>query len=124
MTETGRTEPLPGQQGSTRVGDDLAIEHDGPRAGTAPRARGERTDDDRDRNGRSDRLDPVQAVQQPDNRAKLLIATALMTLLNLLLLVGILVSMQGSDFETVTVDGQACVIELADGDQSTLYCQR
>lgn len=139
MTDTGRTQPLPTEDGattgpgSTRLHDDLSVDrssvHGGPddvsidRSGaqhdpTDLRAAARGTDASERRVS-----DPVEAAQRPDNRAKLLLATAAMTLLNLLLLLGILASMAGPDFERVAVDGQQCVIELGEGEDSTLYCQ-
>jgi hypothetical protein len=128
MSDIGRTEPLR-STGSHPVRDDLHLDRPGTdgtgssfgTAGTArPRDTGE-THRDADDGHR----DPIEAAKDPDNRAKLLLATAAMTLLNLLLLAVVLANVLGPDFEEVTVDGQACVIQTASGDaESTLYCQR
>jgi hypothetical protein len=127
----GRTEPLP--TGSTRVGEDLHVDHgDAHLGGTARPRRDPRSDVDTDlrsaargtgRDGETNRPDPIELAKRPDNRAKLLLGTALLTLLNTLLLLGILASVLGGGYEPVTVEGQACVIETG-GDENVLYCQR
>ena len=65
--------------------------------------------------------DPVAAVKDPDNRAKLLLAMAAISVLNLLLLLVILTSISGGDGDPVNVDGKQCIIREAEG-RSTLFC--
>lgn len=66
--------------------------------------------------------DPVAAVKDPDNRAKLLLAVGLLTLLNFLLLLGVLASVM-DDNDQVVVDGTPCIIDERDG-EAVLFCQR
>ena len=65
--------------------------------------------------------DPVEAVKDPDNRAKLLLAIAALTLLNFLLLIGVLFSLDNDGPAPVTVDGRTCIIRNHDG-ESRLFC--
>jgi hypothetical protein len=65
--------------------------------------------------------DPVAAVKDPDNRAKLLLALAAMTLLNLILLIVVLANVVGGDPEPVNVEGRACIIREHEG-ASRLFC--
>jgi hypothetical protein len=136
MSDTGSTEPMasrpgdatagrpgapmagPASSGATaaRAGDDLHVEpapgQDDHRLGGTSRQR-------RDR----DRTDPVEAAKDPDTRAKLLLATAALTLLTTVLLIAILVNVLGDAGEQVVVDGVSCIV--ADGgEEQTLYCQR
>jgi hypothetical protein len=99
MTDASRTEPLE-EQRATRSTDDFGA------TGT-----------------HRDRTDPVEVVKDPDNRAKLLLVIAAATLLNLILLVAVLASVMGDDFQQVVVDGEQCVIGEQDG-ENILYCQR
>ncbi len=127
MSDIGRTEPLPTDAGATRatagtkLHDDLSVDRS-----TASERSIDLREEARGSDAPNEGLrDPIEAAQRPDNRAKLLLATAAMTLLNLLLLIGVLASLAGGpDFERVAVDGQQCVIELGAGEDSTLYCQR
>lgn len=66
--------------------------------------------------------DPVAAVKDPDNRAKLLLGIGLLTLLNFLLLLGVLASVM-NDNDQVIVDGTPCIIDERDG-EAVLFCQR
>ena len=66
--------------------------------------------------------DPVAAVKDPDNRAKLLLGIGLLTLLNFLLLLGVLASVM-DDTDQVLVDGTPCIIDERDG-EGVLFCQR
>ena len=65
--------------------------------------------------------DPVEAVKDPDNRAKLLLALAGMTVLNLILLIVVLANVVGGDPEPVNVEGRACIIREYEG-ASRLFC--
>lgn len=65
--------------------------------------------------------DPVAAVKDPDNRAKLLLGLAAISLLNLLLLLIILANVAGADGEPVAVDGKQCIIREMEG-RSRLFC--
>ncbi len=132
MSDPGRTEPLQ-SRGTARPADDLTVDHGGatPAGGAGSgtstgAATGPRADVDRDArsgSGSGSSSGPIEAVKDPDNRAKLALATAALTLLNLLLLVVILTNVLGDDYEQVTVDGQPCVVQLSAG-ESVLYCQR
>ena len=66
--------------------------------------------------------DPIAAVKDPDNRAKLLLAIGLLTLLNFLLLLGVLASVMDRN-DQVLVDGTPCIIDERDG-EGVLFCQR
>ena len=66
--------------------------------------------------------DPVAAVKDPDNRAKLLLGIGLLTLLNFLLLLGVLASV-ADDHDQVVIDGTPCIIDERDG-EAVLFCQR
>ena len=66
-------------------------------------------------------LDPVAAVKDPDNRAKLLLGIAALTLLNFLLLLIILTNVTGGDGDPVVVDGRSCIIRQEEG-KSRLFC--
>ena len=88
---------------------------DGPAVGMA----------DREPAGERDKMrDPVAAMREPDNRYKLWLATAALTLLNTLLLLGVLASTAGdSGPQPVIVEGQPCLV--VDGEEAgTLYCRR
>ena len=65
--------------------------------------------------------DPVEAVKDPDNRAKLLLGIAALTLLNFLLLLIILTNVTGGDGDPVVVDGRSCIIRQEEG-KSRLFC--
>ena len=70
------------------------------------------------------RTDPVAAARSPENRAKIALATAVMSLLNLVLLVILLGTvMNDGAGEEVVVDDQPCVIHTVDG-ENFLYCRR
>lgn len=125
MSDAGRTEPIPAHGTSTAMdGGDLSVSHEPTEATAAQRTGTSRAPassaSDRDS---SPLTDPIEAAKDPDNRAKLLLATALLGLLNLLLLVAVLVNVLGVDYEQITVDGQPCVVQLGEG-ESVLYCQR
>lgn len=80
---------------------------------------------DRERAGERERLrDPVEAMREPDNRHKVWLATAALTLLNTLLLLGLLASTAGDNGpQPVIVEGQPCLV--VDGEEAgTLYCRR
>ena len=80
---------------------------------------------ERERAGERDRTrDPVEAMREPVNRHKVLLATAALTLLNTLMLLGLLVSTAGDNGpEPVIVDGQPCLV--VDGEEAgTLFCRR
>lgn len=66
--------------------------------------------------------DPVAAAKDPDNRAKLLLGVAALTLLNFLLLLGVLASVM-DDHDQVMVDGTPCIIDEREG-EGVLFCQR
>jgi hypothetical protein len=128
----GPTEPMHTDSGAVRAethSDDLRVEgHDGKGAdhlgavGTAGR-RSDRAD--RVEGSSSDRPDPVAAAKDPDNRAKLLLATAALSLLNLLLLIAVLASVTGNRVqEEVVVDGAPCVVAQHGDGESALFCQR
>lgn len=110
---TGPTEPLRPDIGATRAEEprDLRLEDaHGPRTGTA---------------ASEDSRNPVEAVKDPDNRAKLLLAIAALTLVNLLLLVAVLANVvRDQVHERVVVDGVECVVADQEGAESALYCQR
>jgi hypothetical protein len=109
MSDIGRTEPLEKRpQGSPEE----------------RRTAGSTTGDDFGATGsHRDRKDPVEAVKNPDNRAKLLLGIAAVTLLNLILLLVVLANVLGDDFEQVVVEGENCVIGEQDG-ENVLYCAR
>lgn len=138
MSDTGSTEPMASRpepragrpaepmagrdvagSGATATspGDDLQVERapdsDGHRLGGTSRKR-------RDQ----DRTDPVEAAKDPDTRAKLLLATAALTLLNTLLLIAILVNVLGDAGDQVVVDGVPCIVADGGEEEQTLYCQR
>jgi hypothetical protein len=129
---TGPTEPLESTADRNRldVRDNLRVErHEPPHMGAAGTAakRSSRTDrtDHADRTDRTDRRDPVDAVKDPDNRAKLLLGIAAATLLNLILLVAVLMNVVDDGVqETVVVDGVPCIVAEHDGNESALFCQR
>jgi hypothetical protein len=113
MSDIGRTEPLEERHPGTP--DSRPQEH---------RPAGVREDlgatgTHRDR----DRKDPVEAAKDPDNRAKLLLGIAAVTLLNLILLLVVLASVMGDNFEAVVVEGEKCVIGEREG-ENVLYCER
>jgi hypothetical protein len=130
MSDEGRTEPLPARDAAGPADqafrDERQPRYDpDPQAGDLDRdvhgERGTRERSSHDRNSH----DPIAAAKDPDNRAKLMLATAAMTLLNLLLLIAVLTNVLDDDgsFEQVTVDGQNCVVETG-GNESILFCQR
>jgi hypothetical protein len=65
---------------------------------------------------------PVAVVKDPDNRAKLLLAIGVLTLLNFLLLLGVLASVTDRH-DQVMVDGTACIIGEREG-EGVLFCQQ
>lgn len=90
---------------------------EGPGVGYAER--------ERQRDERPDLLrDPVAAMREPDKRYKLWLATAALTLLNTLLLLGLLLSHANDGGpEPVIVEGQPCLV--VDGEEAgTLFCRR
>jgi hypothetical protein len=66
--------------------------------------------------------DPVAAVKDPDNRAKLLLAIGVLTLLNFLLLIGVLATV-ADRHDQIMVDGTACIIGERDG-EGVLFCEQ
>jgi hypothetical protein len=68
--------------------------------------------------------DPIAAMRQPDNRSKLWLTIAALTLLNTLLLLGLLVAHAGEESpEPVVVDGTPCLV--VEGEEAgTLFCKR
>jgi hypothetical protein len=68
--------------------------------------------------------DPVAAMREPENRSKLWLVTAALTLLNSLLLLGLVVEHVGADApEPVVVDGTPCLV--VEGEETgTLFCRR
>lgn len=83
------------------------------------------TERERERAGERDHpRDPVEAMREPVNRHKLALATAALTLLNTLLLLGLLASTAGDNGpEPIIVEGQPCLV--VDGEETgTLYCRR
>lgn len=114
MTDIGRTQPLEHRE-------PVDLDRDGVRAVRAP--------GDEDYRGPlssgpgRDLPDPVAAAKDPTNRAKLLLATAAMTLLNLVLLLVVLANVLGDGAEEVVVDGVPCLIAESDG-ENVLYCAR
>lgn len=68
--------------------------------------------------------DPVAAMRKPDNRSRLWLTTAALTLLNTLLLLGLLIDHAGEDGpEPVVVDGTPCLV--VEGENAgTLFCKR
>lgn len=100
-----------------------------PRVDTPPRTQPLPPSDALDRHEREpagdDLLrDPVGAMRKPDNRSKLWLTTAALTLLNTLLLLGLLVEHAGEDGPSpVVVDGTPCLV--VEGEKAgTLFCQR
>lgn len=69
----------------------------------------------------SPQRDPVAAVKDPDNRAKLLLGIAALALLNFLLLLAVLANVLDDGPDPVTVDGRACIIRDHAG-ESRLFC--
>ena len=69
-----------------------------------------------------ERRDPVEAVKDPDNRAKLLLAIGVLSLLNFLLLLGVLASLSGGP-DQIMVDGRPCIVDERDG-EGVLFCQQ
>lgn len=67
--------------------------------------------------------DPVEVVKSPDNRAKLLLGIAALSLLNLLLLAFLLSQVLGGPGEEVVIDGEPCLIAEHEG-ENRLYCAR
>lgn len=67
--------------------------------------------------------EPVAAIKDPDNRAKLMLALAAVSVFNLLLLLIILANVSGTDGQPVAVDGKQCIIREAEG-QSRLFCSQ
>jgi hypothetical protein len=66
--------------------------------------------------------DPVAAVRDPDNRAKLLLAIGVLTLLNFLLLIAVLANVTDRH-DQVVVDGTPCIVTERDG-EGVLFCQQ
>ena len=109
---------ISGQQGGTQPltpppdhdVDGLRLDHDSAAGGRADASAGRTAPD------------PVAAVKDPDNRAKLLLGIGVMTLLNFLLLLGVLASV-ADRHDQVMVDGTPCIIDERDG-EGVLFCQR
>lgn len=130
MSDLGRknpTEPMasrPASAGDTDTDTELRVERSDMATDDSVS-----TDDSRRLGGTardrdSDRSNPVEAVKDPDNRAKLLLGTAALTLLNTILLIALLAGALGDGTgEQVVVDDVPCIVADADGEQS-LYCQR
>jgi hypothetical protein len=111
MSDIGRTEPLEGRHpgaadGPPQEHHPAGVREDFGATGT-----------------HRDRKDPVEVVKDPDNRAKLLLGIAAVTLLNLILLLVVLASVMGDNFEAVVVEGENCVIGEREG-ENVLYCER
>lgn len=70
--------------------------------------------------------DVIEKLQGADQRARLLLAIAVMTALTLLLVLVTFVAVLAGDRadEPVMVDGVPCLIQEGEGDQAVLYCQR
>ncbi len=68
----------------------------------------------------------MQSLSQPDNRARLLLAIAVMTGLTLLLTLGLVIERlaEDDDVEPVMVEGVPCLVEDGPEDTAVLYCQR
>lgn len=81
---------------------------------------------DRDGNphDHADRPDAVAPFREQDNRIKLLLAIAALTVLNLILLVALLATVNGGPTrEEVAVDGVPCIVVEGESG-NVLYCQR
>lgn len=113
--------PAPGSQGHDTHVD---VRDHAPSAPSAP---------PQDLHGRADRADQgsamddaVHSLSQPDNRAKLLMAIAVMVALTLLITLGLLIDRLVSDdtAEPVLVDGVPCLVEAGPDNTAILYCQR
>lgn len=89
--------------------------------GTEPLDRGDIERDATPAPPSSSGLDPVAAAKDPDNRAKLLLGLAAISLINLLLLLVILANVAGGDGDPVLVDGRQCIIRSLEG-KSALFC--
>lgn len=71
-----------------------------------------------------DLTDPVGTLREPDNRIRLLLAIAVVTLLNLLLLITLLVRTdEGLADRVIDVEGQRCLL-VEEPDANALYCRR
>jgi hypothetical protein len=112
---------------------DPAVGYDDPAMRTMPDIRGDRDrdpydrdDHDRDGEDRSSSVDEVvQTLSQSDNRAKLLLAIAVMSALTLILALVIAIDhLTDGGAEPVLVDGVPCLVEQGIDDQAVLYCQR
>lgn len=85
---------------------------------------GLRTGGDQQDGGEEILRDPVAAMRKPENRSKLWLVTAALTLLNTLLLLGLVVAQAGEDGpDPVVVDGTPCLVVEGE-DAGTLFCQR
>lgn len=70
------------------------------------------------------RPDPLAAVKDPDTRAKLLVAIAALSAVNLLLLLVLLFGDAGGDGpQEVMVENEPCIVVEQDG-ENMLYCAR
>jgi hypothetical protein len=110
-----------GHQGGTQPLSRPAPDHDvdGLRldAGNQPASQGAGTEA-----GNRSTPDPVAAVRDPDNRAKLLLGIGALTLLNFLLLIVVLTNVMDRH-DQVMVDGTPCIITERDG-EGVLFCQQ
>ena len=108
-------------QGGTQPLTTPAPDHDvdGLRLDAADQSGGHRADST---SGHRSTPDPIAAVKDPDNRAKLLLGIGLLTLLNFLLLLGVLASVMDRH-DQVLVDGTPCIIDEREG-EGVLFCQR
>ncbi len=67
----------------------------------------------------------IERLREPDNRARLQLATALIAGATLVLvLIGLLVSLTQGPDEPVLVDGVPCLVQDGEDGQAVLYCQR
>jgi hypothetical protein len=125
-SDVGGTQPLepdPARARGTTFADDLRVERV-ERDGRAGYRHDDRTDEHLGAVGsHQERRDPVEAAKDPDNRAKLLLAIAAMTALNLVLLMALLATVVTQSGEDVVVDGVPCIVTTQDG-ENVLYCRR
>jgi hypothetical protein len=68
--------------------------------------------------------DPVEAFREPERRIWLLLGIALLSLLNLILLIALLATVTDDlQDQVVEVEGQRCLV-VEEDDANVLYCQR
>jgi hypothetical protein len=65
---------------------------------------------------------PVTALREPDNLVKLLLAVAVLGLLNLILVALVLMTVRDTH-DIVEVEGQRCIL-VEEEDVAALYCRR